>query len=132
MSTVYKLPFLKCSFPGCRRTVGYHRKGQKGNKQTCDYHRKKGKWEIEQWKLESGCANKDSHYGFECVSSQIIHPATLDINHIDGNNHNRDPENIEILCKMCHTVVTLNEKHHLDPVGKRKHIPKNNFGDIFV
>lgn len=110
-----KLPPLKCSIPHCNNNVGYHKAHKNGthqNKQVCEYHRKAGKEEVDAWKMSQGCANKDAHYGFACVSMDILHPATLDINHIDGNNLNRDPENIEVLCKMCHTVVTIQEGHH--------------------
>jgi 5-methylcytosine-specific restriction endonuclease McrA len=53
-------------------------------------------------------------------TSTIIDPATLDINHIDGNNGNRDPSNIEILCKMCHSVVTIRNEHHKQPTPSRR------------
>jgi hypothetical protein len=125
-----RLAPLKCSIPHCHNTVGYHRSGQKGNKQCCEYHRKKGKKEVDDWKLQQGCANKDGHYGFACVCSQITHPATLDINHIDGNNLNRNKENIEVLCKMCHTVVTIQHKHHI-PTGPRKWKISPMFDEFF-
>lgn len=128
---VIKLPYLKCSFPNCNRTVGQHDKKRGKNKQVCERHRKQDKWMIDQWKLAQGCNNKDGHYGFECVSSNIIHPATLDINHIDGNNHNRDPENIEVLCKMCHTVVTIQSEHHLEETGERPGETFSSYDDLF-
>lgn len=129
-----RLPPLKCSFPSCNNTVGFHRVNKDGkgmlNKQVCEYHRHAGKPEIDRWKLDQGCANKDAHYGFACVCINIPHPATLDINHKDGNNLNRDPQNIEILCKMCHTTVTVNEKHHI-PSGERKWKISKKFKDLF-
>jgi 5-methylcytosine-specific restriction endonuclease McrA len=128
-----KLPPLTCSLPHCSRKVGYHKAHKNGthqNKQVCNYHRKAGKHEVDAWKMSQGCANKDAHYGFACVSMDILHPATLDINHIDGNNLNRNPENIEVLCKMCHTVVTIQEGHHTK-IGPRKW-PKNPlFDELF-
>lgn len=108
------LRFLKCSLPTCDRTVGQHSSKKNNNKSVCDQHRTSRKSAVDKWKMENGCSNKDGlRYGFPCVSKTILHPATLDINHVDGNNLNRDPSNVEILCKMCHTMVTLNHKHHL-------------------
>jgi|688.fasta_scaffold1035682_2 hypothetical protein len=129
-----KLPPLKCSIPYCNNTVGYHKKHKNGtyqNKQVCAHHRKSGKAEVDAWKLSNGCANVDAHYGFACVSSTILHSAQLDINHIDGNNLNRNTDNVEVLCKMCHVLVTINERHHT-PNGHRKYNTQNNFNDLFT
>jgi hypothetical protein len=106
------IPYLKCSIPSCDKTAGQHCKIKNNNKQVCSAHRTTKKYIVDNWKMEQGCANKDGHYGFECVCYTIIAPETLDINHIDGNNNNRDPSNIEVLCKMCHTVVTMKFNHH--------------------
>lgn len=79
----------------------------------CNYHRTKGKQEVDRWKMNKGCNNSDSHYGFPCVSTVILVAETLDVNHIDGNNDNRHETNIEVLCKMCHSRVTTLNGHHL-------------------
>jgi len=112
------LKYLKCSVPNCCNTVGQHSK--KKNKQVCEPHRKKRKGEVDKWKMDQGCANRDGHYGFPCVCKDILDPVTLDINHIDGNNDNRDPSNIEVLCAMCHRLVTIRNEHHLQPNADRK------------
>ena len=114
------LTFLKCSYPNCTTTVGQHSKTKNSNKQVCSAHRTHRKGEVDKWKLSKGCANKDGHYGFPCVCSEILDPSTLDINHIDGNNANRNESNIEVLCKMCHTVVTIRNGHHLQPRPDRR------------
>jgi len=114
------LTFLKCSYPNCTNTVGQHSKVKNTNKQVCSAHRTHRKREVDKWKMDKGCANSDGHYGFPCVSSEILDPATLDINHIDGNNANRNESNIEVLCKMCHTVVTIRNGHHLQPRPDRR------------
>ncbi len=106
--------------PNCNNTVGQHDKKKNKNKQVCSAHRTNKKHEVDRWKMLQGCANKDGHYGFPCVSKEILDPAQLDINHIDGNNMNRDPANIECLCKMCHPVVTLRNEHHLQPKQERR------------
>jgi hypothetical protein len=119
------LKYLKCSMPNCHNTVGQHSKQQNKNKQVCSQHRTSRKSEVDAWKMHKGCANKDRHYGFMCVCSSILDPATLDINHVDGHNDNRDEKNIEVLCKMCHTVVTLRNEHHLQPNPSRRAMPED-------
>ena len=114
------LNYLKCSMPNCHKTVGQHNKKNNKNKQVCSAHRNHRKHEVDQWKLNSGCANKNGQYGFPCGAKIITHPAQLDINHIDGINSNRDPKNIEVLCKLCHPIVTLANKHHLTPTESRR------------
>jgi hypothetical protein len=105
--------------PNCHKTVGQHNKQTNKNKQVCSTHRTKRKNEVGTWKMNQGCANRDGHYGFPCSCCIILDPAQLDINHIDGNNSNRDPANIEVLCKMCHIMVTLRNQHHLQPKQSR-------------
>jgi hypothetical protein len=106
--------------PSCNNTVGQHSKAKNTNKQVCEAHRKTRKHEVDKWKMDNGCSNKDGKYIFPCVSKTILHPATLEINHIDGNNGNRNPENIEVLCAMCHRMVTLHNNHHLQPRPDRR------------
>lgn len=114
------LKFLKCSIPNCSNTVGQHSKQKNKNKQVCEPHRKTKKHEVDKWKMDNACANKDGHYGFPCVSPNILDPVQVDINHIDGNNDNRDPSNIEVLCAMCHRMVTKMAEHHLQPNNSRR------------
>jgi len=106
--------------PNCSNTVGQHSKKLNTSKQVCSAHRTKRKHQVDKWKMDQGCANKDGHYLFPCVSNTILHSAQLDINHIDGDNGNRDEKNIECLCKMCHTLVTLHNEHHLQPRPDRR------------
>lgn len=109
----------KCVFPGCNNNVDYHNRYSKSNnsgygfkwKQACNYHRGAGKPEFDRWKLESGCANKDAHYGFACTTN-ITSTSQIDVNHIDGNKLNTDSDNIECLCKVCHARVTVESGHN--------------------
>ena len=114
------LTFLKCSLPFCGNSVGQHSKILNTSKQFCEQHRGAKKKEADDWKMAQGCANDDGHYGLSCACKRIPSPATLDINHIDGNNGNRNPNNIEVLCKMCHTQITHKLGHHLTPKPPRK------------
>jgi hypothetical protein len=124
------LTHLKCSIPGCFNTVGQHCKRTNKNKQVCAAHRTHRKHEVDKWKMDAGCANKDGHYGFKCVCSTILDPCTLEINHIDGNNDNRDPSNIEVLCGMCHPLVTKIQGHSkkLNQNKKRRLQPSPDTG----
>jgi len=106
--------------PNCNNTVGQHNTRHNKNKQVCEPHRKTRKAEVDKWKMDQGCSNNDGHYGFPCVAAHILEPVQLDINHIDGNNDNRAPENIECLCAMCHRLVTIRNDHHLQTNASRK------------
>lgn len=105
--------------PNCNKTVGQHSKKNNKNKQVCAAHRKKRKHEVDKWKMDQGCSNT-GQYGFPGCDSTIADPCQLDINHIDGNNDNRDEKNIEVLCANCHRVVTVRNEHHLQPTSSRR------------
>lgn len=113
------LTYLKCSIPNCHATVGQHSKSKNKNKQLCEAHRKSKKNEADKWKMDQGCNNK-GQYGIPSCTTEILDPCQLDINHIDGNNDNRDEANIEILCANCHRLVTLRNQHHLQPNNSRR------------
>lgn len=127
-----RLNYLKCSMPNCYNTVGQHSSALNKNKQVCATHRGNRKNEVDDWKLRSGCSNKDSHYGFPCVSTYILDPCQIDINHIDGNNDNRDPSNIECLCAMCHRLVTIRNEHHIQTKASRRPVFDESLNKIFT
>lgn len=118
----------KCALPGCINHVGYHKKN--GTyfkwKTVCEQHRKNRKFEVDIWKMERGCANVDSRHGFKCTS-HITEPGQLDIHHLDGNRQNQEPENLEVLCKICHTRVSYSEEHHKNRYVNKVHLDKNLF-----
>jgi 5-methylcytosine-specific restriction endonuclease McrA len=111
----YKIWAPKCAMPGCCNLVAYHKK--KGTnfkwKMFCEPHRDPAqlKGEADRWKLSQGCSNTDAHHGFKCTS-HITDASQLDINHIDGDRRNQEPDNLEILCKVCHQRVTVDNYHH--------------------
>jgi len=110
----------ECALPDCNEQVGYHKKYNRTGQQApgykwkmfCNYHRGKGKFIVDKWKLDQGCSNTDTHHSFICTS-YITKSDQLDVNHIDGNRHNSDPKNLELLCRVCHQRVTTDNGHHL-------------------
>jgi len=116
-----KNSYIKCSLPNCHQKVGYHRiKALKRSdgfsivwKNLCEKHRTGiGKDLVDRWKLLQGCCNQNGKYGLACTSV-ISDPGQLQINHIDGNNANRNDNNIEVICGNCHTLATKINKHHM-------------------
>ncbi|NBO35927.1 hypothetical protein EBU91_00045 [bacterium] len=131
--------FVKCSVPNCCNKVGYHRaKNRKFFdgfsirwKAVCEKHRNGiGKDLTDSWKLQQGCNNHTGKYGGVPCVSVITHPSQLEINHIDGNNLNRDANNIEVLCSNCHRLATMQQDHHMPKVGKNKIGNKSLFPNL--
>ena len=63
------------------------------------------------------CENIDGRFEFTCTTT-IVMLAQLDVDHIDGNARNNKPENLQTLCKCCHTYKTLTEKDYSTPGRK--------------
>jgi 5-methylcytosine-specific restriction endonuclease McrA len=124
----------KCALPDCINRVSYHDKYNRSGQQApgykwkmfCTHHRGKGKTVVEDWKIKQGCSNTDAHHGFKCTS-HITKPGQLDVNHIDGDRHNNDPTNLELLCRVCHQRVTTDNGHHLTRYTNSTHLPPELF-----
>lgn len=112
--------YIKCSLPTCDHGVAYRnvKNGRPLWKTFCERHRNKFKFIADRWKMNQGCANKDGRYGIPCTSL-IASAGQLQVNHIDGNNHNRDSSNIEVLCGNCHQTATIQGGHHLNQEYRR-------------
>ena len=54
------------------------------------------------------CENIDGRFGYKCTAP-IPYPGALELDHIDGNQLNNIPKNIQTLCKVCHSY-----KSHLN------------------
>jgi 5-methylcytosine-specific restriction endonuclease McrA len=48
------------------------------------------------------CENIDGRLGFTCTAN-IVWEGMLDVDHIDENPANNDPDNLQTLCKNCHS-----------------------------
>jgi len=52
------------------------------------------------------CENVDGRLGYECTA-KIVWSGQLDVDHIDGNPTNQAEENLQTLCKNCHSYKTM-------------------------
>lgn len=118
MTVNYKLWAPTCVFPECNNKVGYHKQYLKEDltpgykwKGACEIHRTIKKWEMDEWKIKNGCANKDGRYGNQCTAT-ITGSEQIDVHHKDANRHNNTIENLECLCRNCHGMVSKQEGHH--------------------
>ena len=48
------------------------------------------------------CENVDSRFGYKCTA-HIPYSGALELDHIDGNQVNNKLNNIQTLCKVCHS-----------------------------
>jgi hypothetical protein len=46
----------------------------------------------------------------ECCGFISVHYCQLDVDHIDGNHENNDPNNLQTLCANCHRLKTYIQK----------------------
>jgi hypothetical protein len=61
---------------------------------------------------ETFCENRDGHLGFMCpIPSDVWEnggfESGLDLDHVNGNHYDNDPENVQTYCKMCHGRKSL-------------------------
>jgi len=78
---------------------------------TCATARKKGKTVagVTQHKKDY-CENHDGHLGWGCPVPKQQWKGfenSLDLDHLDGDHHNNNPENVMTYCKLCHGRKSL-------------------------
>ena len=96
----------QCSYKGClsdARKRGTSKLGFPTYRKYCNTHEK-------------------SHYKYKyrlakeakCCSCGFVpvHPCQLDVDHVDGNKHNNDIENLQTLCANCHRLKTHKNKDY--------------------
>ena len=52
------------------------------------------------------CENVDGRLGYKCTA-KIVWNGQLDTDHVDGNPSNQAEENLQTLCKNCHSYKTM-------------------------
>lgn len=63
------------------------------------------------------CENKDGRLNFKCTTTiKVI--AQLEVDHIDGNPSNNEPENLQTLCSCCHKYKSILYEDHKTPGRK--------------
>jgi len=129
----YKLFAPKCAYPTCLNLVGYHKRYSKQDntrgyrwKNACEEHRGKKKHEFDKWKMELGCENSDARYGFKCTST-ITSASQIDIHHKDGNRYNGSTDNLERICRNCHSRITVENGDHLNRYTVTTYLDPNLF-----
>jgi 5-methylcytosine-specific restriction endonuclease McrA len=66
------------------------------------------------------CENIDGRLGFTCTTT-IKFSGQLELDHIDGNHFNNVPDNVQTLCKDCHSYKSFISGDY------KKSNKKNNF-----
>lgn len=108
----------KCALPGCINRVGYHQKYVKIDgtigakfKTFCEDHRTVNKASRDAFMKSRGCENRDGRLGWICTCTD---DDLLTVDHIDGNRHNNDESNLQVLCHNSHNRKTKLCKDHLN------------------
>jgi len=117
--SIHSIHAPECALPDCKTPVNYHSKYIKQDqtigynwKSFCEPHRTFKKAERDAFlNSRGGCENKDGRLGVPCPGH---HPGSLTIDHIDGNRHNNDQDNLQVLCQNCHILKTKLYKDHLN------------------
>lgn len=119
----------KCEVPGCENMA-------QNTNTSANPRWRKSKWVREEFGAENGyvcqschgkrydigdwiykkyrktyCENSDGRIANTFCTATITHPnLQLDVDHINGDSANNEPENLQTLCSNCHRIKThLNE-----------------------
>ena len=64
------------------------------------------------------CENEDGRLGFKCTTTIIAPEWQLDTDQINGNPSDNRKENLQTLCKCCHSIKTRDSKDYASPGRK--------------
>ena len=114
MTNVTYIP--TCVNHGCNESVAYSHTDARGNKrwrphcwhcQQASFGKREHRPGVVPFKTGK-CSNIDGHLGFDCIIKWTKVPkwakGMTEIDHIDGNHANNDPNNLQELCPMCHKL----------------------------
>ena len=73
------------------------KRGMTGNQWLNSFH------PYKKWRKDY-CENIDGRLGFECTTTIVDIYWQLEVDHIDENNDNDDPSNLQTLCSCCHRI----------------------------
>ena len=80
------------------------------------------KYQMGDWKYKihrkDFCENEDGRLGFECTTTVIDPEWQLDTDHINGDPNDNREENLQTLCKCCHSIKTRDSKDYASPGRK--------------
>ena len=92
-----------------------------GDGYVCGTHHQK-KYLIGDWiykiHRKKYCENIDGRLGFKCTTTIIDPEWQLDTDHINGNPNDNKKENLQTLCKCCHSIKTRDSKDYASPGRK--------------
>jgi len=89
-------PMKPCGYPGCRNLTDGRRYCIEHKKQQQGYGANHRKLRLLYLSEHPICENCQKTYANE-------------LHHVDGNNKNLDEDNLEALCKSCHSKRTVEE-----------------------
>jgi 5-methylcytosine-specific restriction endonuclease McrA len=69
-------------------------------------------WDRVCWKCRENGYRTSKKDRCEYCGFVAIHLSQLDVDHIDGNHKNNDPENLQTLCANCHRLKTHTNRDH--------------------
>ena len=109
-----------CSVKGCNQYADNAGNGRYHDK--CSFHHKSkygmGGFNYKNYRKDY-CENIDGRLGYICESKIVAPRWQLEVDHIDGDNTNNDPANLQTLCANCHRYKTMLNEENL-PKHKRK------------
>ena len=70
-------------------------------------------WDRRCWVCRCGGYRQHKKTYCELCGFTALHPVQLDVDHIDGNRHNNEIDNLQTLCANCHRLKTQMNGDHI-------------------